>query len=352
MMLAAIYQSNKGLQLRQREVPKLQSGEVLLKVEACGICGTDLRIQASGHRSIPEGQARILGHEIAGIIVDVGADVQAFEQGMRVAIAPNMGCGHCETCTLGYTQLCPDFTSFGAGLDGGFAEFMVLPSSSLKQGNIFPISDTLHFEEAALLEPLSCCYHGLAACQPQPGETILVYGAGPIGLMHLQLAQTFGASRIFCATAYPERLEQFPISPTDHILNPAHAEFENQLLELNHDKGVDVIIVATGSKAAQAQAIRIADIHGRINFFSGLPKHDPIVEFDSNLIHYKELVVTGTTGQTLVDYRACLSLVEAGRINVKDLVTHRYPLSEIDAALKTARDRSGLKVMILPHQGS
>ncbi len=347
-MLAAVYKAGHGLRIEERLRPAPGPGEALLQVAACGICGTDLRIQATGHRRLPPEQSRILGHELSGTVVEVGDGVTSLQPGMRVAVAPNMGCGHCDLCVQGFTQVCPDYISFGVGLDGGFAEYMLLTVNSIEQGNIHPIAEAVSLEEAALLEPLSCCYHGLMACHPHAGETVMVYGAGPIGLMHMQLARVMGASRVIAATSHPERIQSFPSPAADLTLDPRAADFPERLYEANEGRGPDVTIVATPSKQAQSQAVRLAATHGRINFFSGLPKDDSTSQIDSNLVHYHELVITGTTGQTMSDYRACLALLEAGRINLKDLVSHRIPLEQIETAMQAAREHAGLKILVVP----
>lgn len=347
-MLAAVFQSNQGLKLIEREIPSVGADEALLRVEACGICGTDLRILRTGHRRLDANTPRILGHELSGTIVEVGSEVRGLERDTRVAVAPNMGCGHCNLCESGYTQICPDYISFGVGLDGAFSEYMLIPANTIQQENIFRLPDSIPFDEAALLEPLSCCYHGLSACQLSPGETCLVYGAGPIGIMHMQLARVMGASRVFSATSHPERIQQFPHPIADATVDPSQEQFHDQLFELNHGRGIDVIIIATPSAKAPLQALQIANVHGRINLFSALPRDSSLTSLDSNLIHYKELTVTGTTGQTASDFRACLELLADGKIKLTELITHRYPLSEIHSAIDAAREKNGLKVLVMP----
>ena len=150
--------------------------------------------------------------------------------------------------------------------------------------------------------------------------------------------------------SHPERIEQFPYPIADAIVDPSQEQFHTQLLELNNGRGIDAIIIATPSATAQLQALQIANVHGRINLFSGLPKDSCITTFDSNLIHYKELTVTGTTGQTNRDFRACLDLLSVGRIKLEELITHRYPLSQIHTAIDAARERYGLKVLVKPQQ--
>lgn len=350
-MQAALFNPDEGITLHEIPRPTVMPGDVLVEVHACGICGTDLRIMHSGHRRIPEGQSRILGHELSGVLVEGIAAKEQLSTGTRVVIAPNIGCGVCDLCIKGSSQLCPDYISFGVALDGGFAEYMLVPAAGVQQGNVSRIPDHLSFEETALLEPLSCCYHGLTACQVIPGDEVLVIGAGPIGIMHMQLARVMGAARIACAAKHPDRLDLFPSQVADVVFDVREADLPEAIRDSTDGKGFDVIIVAAPSREAQSLAIDSASIHGRINFFGGLPKHDPVSSLDANKIHYRELIVTGTTGQTLADFRKSLTLLAKGMVNLQDLITDRYPLKDIHAAIKTAEQKSGMKTIVLPHTG-
>lgn len=347
-MLAAVYNGADRLQLVERPTPAIGPDEALLRVGACGVCGTDLRILASGHRRIPAGAERILGHELAGEIAAVGAQVRSLQPGQRVALAPNIGCGACDLCVRGFTQLCPDYTSFGVVIDGGFAEYMRIPAPAIAQGNVVPIADGLSDEEAALAEPLSCCFHGLTACRLAPGEDVLVFGAGPIGILHLLLARALGARRVIAADISPERLARVPAGLADAQLDPGDPAFPGAVAALTDRKGVDVAIVAAPSAEAQAQAIGLMNVHGRVNFFGGLPASMAGPTLDSNRVHYRELTLTGTTGQTVAEYRTCLSLMASRRIDVRPLVTDRFGLRGIEAAISSARARGGLKTLVLP----
>jgi len=347
-VLAAVYSSSGGLRLVDRPLPAIGPGEALLRVGACGICGTDMRILSSGHRRIPAGAERILGHELAGEIVAVGTQVSSLQPGQRVALAPNIGCGSCDLCVRGFTQLCPDYTSFGVVIDGGFAEYMRIPAPAIAQGNVVPIGGGLSDEEAALAEPLSCCYHGLTACRLSPGEDVLVFGAGPIGVMHMLLARSLGARRIIAADVSPERLGLVPAGLADALLDPGDSAFAAAVTELTDGKRIDVAIVAAPSAEAQAQALGLMNVHGRVNFFGGLPPGQAGPTLDSNLVHYRELTITGTTGQTVTEYQTCVSFLTSGRLDVKPLVTDRFSLRKIEAAFARARSRAGLKTLVLP----
>lgn len=347
-MWAAVYDGSQQLRLLERPTPAIGPDEALLRVGACGICGTDLRILGSGHRRIPAGAERILGHELAGEIAEVGPQVRSLHPGQRVALAPNMGCGACDLCIRGFTQLCPDYTSFGVVIDGGFAEYMRIPAQAIAQGNVVPIPDGLGEDEAALAEPLSCCFHGLTACRLAPGEDVIVFGAGPIGIMHLMLARALGARRVLAADISAERLERLPPGLADAQLDPGDAGFAAAVAELTDGRGLDVAIVAAPSAQAQAQAIGLMNVHGRVNFFGGLPAGQTGPALDSNRVHYRELTLTGTTGQTVAEYRTCLALMAGGRLDLRPLITDRFGLRQIEAALEQARARRGLKTLVLP----
>jgi L-iditol 2-dehydrogenase len=347
-MLAGVYDGNPGIKLIERSVPAIGPRQALLKVGACGVCGTDLRILASGHGRIPPGAERILGHELSGEIVEVGKEVDWPDVGTRVAIAPNMGCGHCENCIRGFTQLCATYISFGVVIDGAFAEYMLVPEPAFSQGNISPIPAGVSFEEAALNEPLSCVYHGLMACSPKPGETVLVVGAGPIGLIFTRVAEAVGAGMVILSEVSPERSEQAKNLGAATVINPLETDLKEQIFGLTGGRGVDIAVVAAPSSAAQSQVIDVLAYHGRVNFFGGLPKGSPPTGVDANQIHYRELTITGTTGQTVNEYRTTLQMLADGQVSVKDLVSACYPLDDIAAAIDYAGSRTGLKTIVGP----
>lgn len=349
MMKAAVYDGSPKIKLIETEVPKVGPKEALLRVYACGICGTDMRILASGHRCIPQGAIRILGHELSGEIVAVGSEVSWPRLGMRVALSPNMGCGHCDLCIQGYTQLCPNYISFGVYLNGGFAEYTLIPREAIEQGNVVEIPDNVSFAEAAINEPLSCAFRGMMACHPQPGETVLVVGAGPIGLMHMKVAKAVGAGKVIISEPNPERAKQAQQMGADYVINPQEQNLTEAVAELTRGRGVDVAIVAVPSGAAQAETLGLLAYHGRINFFGGLPKGNELAQINSNLVHYRELVITGTTGQTVKQYRTTMEMIGNRQIEVASLITDKFALADAVPAFERAADRTGLKTMILPN---
>jgi len=349
MMLAAIYDGSGTINVVERPRPVIEPDEALLRVEACGVCGTDLRILGAGHRRIPEGETRILGHELAGVIEEVGSEVDGITPGTRVALAPNMGCGHCEMCVQGYTNLCPDYTSFGVVIDGGFAEYMRITREAILQGNVHVLPDHVSFHEAAMNEPLACCFHGLSALSVQPGDDMLVVGMGSIGLMTMQLGRLMGVNRIMTANTSSYRRELSVELGADVAINPSEEDMVEAVMEATGGRGVDVAVVAAPSAKAQQQCVELMAKHGRINFFGGLPKGSEMTGIDANLVHYRELTITGTTGQTVKEYRTTMAMLSSGRLEINRLVTGRFALKDAAAAIENARSKVGVKTMIFPH---
>lgn len=347
-MLAAVYYDINDMRLEEVEDPSIAAGEVLLQVRAASICGTDIRVLASGHFNIPSGTKRILGHEFSGELLEVGSGVKDLKVGMRVAVAPNIGCGLCAQCVQGFNHLCPDYQAFGISLDGAFAQYVRIPAAAIHQGNVIPIPNDVSDEVAALCEPFSCCYHGSLACHISPGDTVLVIGAGPIGMMHIALARLSGAIKVMVSEVIEERAAQAKRFGADRVLNPEKEDLVSRVEEETNGEGADVVIVAAPSPRAQEQSLEVAARGGRINLFGGLPKGKEQIRFRSNLVHYKELVVTGTTGSSTHEYRQAMNILASGRVDLSPLISERFKLEDIVQAFQLAVSRKAFKVIITP----
>lgn len=343
-MRVALLSSRNGLQVRSTGRPEIGPGDVLLRTRAALICGTDLRIVQHGHQAIGADTERVLGHELSGVIERVGAEVEHVKEGMRVAVAPNMGCAQCDLCVSGNTHLCRDYRALGIHIDGGFAEYVRIPAAAVRQGNIVEIGPNTTFAEAALAEPLSCVYNGFERCAIRPGDTVLVMGAGPIGLMHARLAKLGGAA-VYVSDLNPSRLERCRRMDGSWVALDG-GEAPARIMELTAGRGVDVCITACPSAQAQVQALELAAINGRVLFFGGLPKDRSTVPLDTNLIHYKQLIVTGTTRASMVQFRRVLSLIEHGTLSVKEFVTETFGIGDIRKAFAHTAEGSGLRCMI------
>ncbi len=347
-MKAAVYHGIGDIRVETVSQPEPAPGQAVLKVGAVGICGTDLRILANGHHRIPAGTARILGHELAGEIVAVGEGVSGLAVGMRVGIAPNMGCGVCAQCVSGWTNLCRDYTAFGISLDGAFAEYMLITAEAIRQGNVTPIPGDTPYPVAALAEPLSCVFNGQEAVNVGPGDVVLVVGAGPIGLMHVMLARLRGARAVMVSELSDSRLEQAAAYGADVLVNPEREDLPEAVREASQGRGADVVIVAAPAPEAQALALEGAACQGRINFFGGLPKDRPHARLNVNRIHYQQLIVTGTTGSNVRQYRACMSLIGAGRLQLDGLASAVLPLDRIHEGIERSRSGQELRILLDP----
>ena len=350
-MLAARYHDVLDIRLEEVPVPEIGPGEVLVRSRAAAICGTDLRIFQHGHSRIHNGEVRILGHEMAGEIAQVGSSVRRLRQGMNVAVAPNFGCGGCGHCRRGDYHLCADYHAVGLTVDGGFAEFVRIPEKAVAQGALLEISPGLPFEQAALNEPLACVYNGHERCPVHPGNCVLVIGAGPIGMMHMMLARAAGASMVFAADLSAKRVEQAVRFCADDGSTAAGEKLHNWLLNHTGGRGADVVITACPSGEVQRLALELAAVHGRINFFGGLPHDREEVLLNSNLVHYKELTITGSHGCNTRHNIAALQLQTSGRVDLSPLVTHTFPLDKIEEAFQAAGSGAGLKIVVLPQKG-
>ncbi len=345
-MLAALLFGKEDLRLQEVPTPEVGPEEVLLRMREVAICGTDIRMFRGGAKGVSAQTPLILGHELSGVVERVGRSVTGVREGQRAAVAPNMGCGTCDACVSGNTHFCENgYRGFGINLPGGFAEFVLVPAEAVRQGNLCSIPAGVSFAAAALAEPLSCVFNAYQRYAIRPGDRVLIIGAGPIGLMHARLARMGGAAKVFLNDLSAERLEVCRRLEPD-MATIAGADPAAQMLELTGGKGLDVVITACPSPEAQVTALKVAAVNGRVVFFGGLPADRSVVSLDTNLIHYRQLLVTGTSRQSLSQFRQVLRLVEYGLIKVDDLVSARWPLERVGEAFQSVMRANGLKHVV------
>lgn len=347
-MLAATYHGPGDLRLGDRDLPALFPGDVLVRVQAAGICGTDMRILHGSHRAYPEGTVRVPGHEFVGEIVDVGDGENGQLQG-RVIVAPNWGCGHCRECIRGQNNRCAAFGAVGITIDGAFAEYVRIPAASVAQGNLIPLAAGADAATTTLTEPLACVVRGQNAVGGiRPDDIVLVMGAGPIGILHVMLARLRGARLVLVAETAPERLAQAGRAGADRLIDLRTQDAAATVRQCTGGQGADVIITAAPSGAAQQSALELAALGGRICYFGGLPREQSVVSLDTNLIHYKELQVTATSACSTADCWTAAAIVQAGRLDLRSLVSDHIPLRDAHSAFQAVEQRRGLKVVLEP----
>ncbi len=347
-MLAAVFHGPNDLRLEQVPTPEIGRGEVLVQVHSASICGTDLRIWHGNHRMYPPGTVRIPGHEIAGTIARLSSEVTDWRVGQMVFCAPNTGCGHCLECIRGDNNLCSNYEALGVTVDGGFAEFVRISARSVQQGNLIPVAQAVDPAVAALLEPFACVVRGQNALSIRPGEVVLVMGAGPIGVMHAKLAKARGAGKVIVSEPLAARRAQARALGADQVVDPTTQDLHSAVFDESNGRGADVVIVAAPAHAAQEAAVQVAAVGARVNFFGGLPKDRPTINIDSNLVHYKELVLTGTTACSTADCWQAAEIVGAGVVDLSKMVSRRFPLKDAEQAFAAAEDRGSLKVVLQP----
>jgi L-iditol 2-dehydrogenase len=327
--------------------PSPGPGEVKIRVRNCSTCGTDVKIFKHGHHHIRP--PRVMGHEIAGEIAEVGEGVSGWAAGDRVQVIAAIPCGRCDECLRGRMTVCPNQESMGYHFDGGFAEHTIVPAKVLAVGGLNRIPDGIGFAEASVAEPLACVLNGQELARVGDGDDVVIIGAGPIGCLHVRLARSRGAGRVLLADLNPGRLAMSAerVRP-DAVINGRDADVVDEVLKLTGGRGADVVITAAASGAAQEQALQMAARQGRISFFGGLPKDDPVIALDSNLVHYRELTIVGANGSSPRHNAQALDLIATGAVQVSDLITHRIPLAEVLEGIDIVARGTAIKVTVEP----
>ena len=339
----------KGIdQLVVEEVPdyRVSEGEVLVRVRSCAICGSDIRIMHYGNPRVHFPQ--IVGHEIAGEVVEVGKNVKKFKPGDRVAIGADIPCGECYWCQNGMGTNCAINYAIGYQFPGGFAEYILLNNLTVVQGAVHRMPGSLSFDEAALAEPLACVINGLEMSSLGVGDTLGIIGAGPIGCMMIEMGRYMGATNIILIQRSLTRLEAAKQFGADHYFLSGDEGLVEKVMEVTNGEGIDVVMVACASPNAQELALELVRHRGRVNFFGGLPKGSRKISIDSNLIHYKECMVLGSHGSLPRHHRKALQVMDKGMVKASQYITHRFPLDRIHEAFKVAESHQGLKVVVNP----
>lgn len=338
-MKAAVFYGKHNIKIEEREYRKINENEILVKVKACGVCGTDIHIFNGEEGSATVTPPIILGHEYSGEAVEIGKNVKDIKIGDRVVIDPNIYCGECENCRNGKKQLCENLKALGVNIGGGFAEYCIVPK---EQAYVF---NNITFEEAAMVEPTACCLHGINNIGIKPGDKVLVLGAGAIGLIMLQLAKISGANVVGVSEPIKKRRDIALELGADYILNPMEEYFKNDLRKYLGE-GPDVIIECTGNKYVIESAFDISRKGTKILLF-GVSSPDVKVEISPFEIFKKELIIKGS----LINpdtHLSALNLISNGKIDMKPIITHKFKLEKIEEALEMQKSAESIKVLVTP----
>ena len=326
--------------------PRAQADTAVIRVRACSVCGTDLRAWQHGNERITP--PRITGHEICGEIVEIGASRKDFGAGERISMAPAIGCGACYPCSRGFTNLCDNLQTIGFQFNGGFAEYMEVPSAAFDRGNVYRTPAGVPDEEAALAEPIACVVNGQEFLHISPGDSVAIFGSGFIGCMHAELARLSGADPVIMIEPNRSRAEAaHALIPFSALIVSSDTDLYSEVRRLTGSRGVDVIVTACPVGQAHVDAVALAAKRGRISLFGGLAKETSGF-LDSNAIHYKELSIHGVHASTPRQNQDVMTWIASGKLNVRKYITKMYPLEDIESAFKDLQSQSVFKAVVKP----
>lgn len=338
-MKAAVFYGMNDLRVEERKIPEVIPGYVLVKVHACGICGTDMHIFDGAEGAAPTPPGTVLGHEFAGEVVAVGEGVTGVAVGDRVCVDPNKLCGVCEYCKDGIGHFCENMTGIGTVVDGGFAEYCCVPYSQ-----VYKFSDKITYEQAAMTEPVACCLHGMDMCDINTGDVVVVIGGGMIGLLMLQLAKLKGAATLVMVEPVEAKREHAMRLGADITVNP----FEEDTLEVlkkHNISRVNTVIECVGKPGTIQQAISIAGKKSTVMMF-GLTKPEEEITVKPFELFKKEIVLKASYINPYTQQRA-LTLIENGKLDVSSMIYKTAPIEELPGILADKKERAQGKYLIL-----
>ncbi|MDQ1280703.1 MAG: hypothetical protein QG670_1966 [Thermoproteota archaeon] len=340
-MKAALLYGPRDLRVEVVDIPQMTDDFALIKIMACGVCPTDLRTYIGSRASTTSGPRRI-GHEWVGEVIEVGKNITRVKVGDRVAINNKIPCGNCYYCTNGADHLCTNLFGAGRVISGGDAQYGVATDKALYQ-----IPDNVSWEEAAFAEPVSCVMNGIDNCNIKLGDDVLIVGAGPMGLLNMQIAKLKGG-RIIMSDIIDERLAKAKEMGADEVINSSTGDFTKMVKDLTGGRGADVVVVSVGNRIAETQGLSAAGKNSTVIFFGGTWPETKI-EIDPNFFHYNEVKLTGSSNFNYGVFPRSLKLMSSKLIKLEPIISHRLPLDRVKEGFELVEKKGGMKVMISPH---
>lgn len=340
-MKSAVFHGKRDVRNDERDVPKLNPDEVLIKVMACGICGSDLHIYEGDQGSTTTVPPQIMGHEFSGIVTEVGADVKNCKVGDRVCVDPADNCGECFYCVSGMMSHCDNMRAIGTNVDGGFSEYC-----KVKSRLIHHLDETVTYVEGAMAEPLACCLNGIDRSNIKTGDAVVIYGGGMIGLLMLQLAKLKGASKVIVIEPVDERRVMALKLGADLVVNPFEAS-ASEVLDAHKISHVRTVIECSGLKKTAEEAIEIVDKQGTVLLFA-VTAVDATIDMKTYMVFQKEISVVGSFCSPYTMARA-VELINTHRIDVTSMIGGIGYLEDLAEVLSNAEKRAKGKYVILPN---
>ena len=340
-MKASVCYKQNDLRTEDLPIPEISNNEVLIKMLACGLCGTDIQKIRGDSVNKPT----VLGHEVVGEIVKKGKNVSKFEIGDRVITAIHVPCFTCHYCNKGHYTICEQFRTNNID-PGGFAEFIRIPELHLNHLT-HKVSNNVTDEEATLIEPIACCLHGLKQADIRSNDSVLIMGAGTIGILHAQLAKIKGANKVIVSDMSEFKLQKALKVGCDYAINIKEKNIIDEVNKITDGQGVDVIVIAAGVSSLVADAVNMVRRAGKIIVFSGFDKNKSVT-LDVSRFFKDEISIIGTYSVTPYEFPEALDLLEKRKLNTEEMITHVYPLKKLSEAIdiSTNPEQPVLKVII------
>jgi L-iditol 2-dehydrogenase len=341
--LSVVYYAPQDVRIENMSFPpRIETGEVLIKIESCAICGTDIKSYFKGNPRIKPPMT--MGHEFCGAIIELGAGVEGYSVGQRVTMATTIGCGECYYCKKGKTNLCKSAEAMGFHYPGAMAPYIKIPAKAVRQKHLVDVGE-LNATVAALSEPMSCAINNISRFPQETVESALVIGLGPLGILHAVTLRERGVQNICCV--------EFPGKRTDMMRQLGFTmitpdEIEAKYKNLTNGEGFDLVVVTAPHNGSQGKAPMFARKGGYVSFFASLPVGDEIVNINSRTIHYNELIVYGTSDSTVKHVQEAVRLLKANPDGFKPLITHVMPFNDFHKAMDEIKAGNAVKIVLIP----
>lgn len=344
-MKAVVYHGQLDVKVENISRPVCNEGELLVKVDGCAVCGSDMKAYKSGN---PRMRPPItMGHEFAGVIVEnrFGGE---YTVGDRVVMATSVACGGCYYCQQGWRNLCSNVRPMGFGYNGGMAEYVAIPELALNGGHVIKVPSSVEPLHAALAEPVSCAVNSCENARIKAGDSVLVMGAGPMGILNALVAREAGAAKVFMSEINPARLSQCDAFNFDRLINPAEDDIAAVIKEETNGIGVDVAIVAAPAAFPQQQALSLVRKRGTVCLFASLPAGNSELTIDSRIIHYGEITLVGTSDSTPAHVQRAVEIISSADFPSDKLITHTLGFDGFEKAIELMTSGEALRVVLVP----
>jgi len=345
-MKAVVYYAPGDVRMADLPKPACGPGELLVKVDACAVCGSDLKSFRHGNPRIKP--PLTMGHEFTGLVERLGQGAAGFAPGERVVMATTVSCGRCYYCRRGWRNICADLAPMGFACAGGMAGWVVIPARALENGHVVKVPPGVPPEHACLAEPVSCAVNSMANSNLARGDTVVVLGAGPMGLLNVAVARAMGAAKVILSEVNDRRLAMAEGLGADVLVNSSREDLHARVLAETDGLGADVAIVAAPARRPQEQAVALVRRRGTVCLFASLPKGESEITIDSRLLHYGELRLVGTSDSTPQHVAAAVELIAAGKVPAQRIVTHVLPLEQVHRAFALMEAGETLRVVLKP----